>query len=178
LNTNYQYGVGNESAPTVLNASSGLVIQPGELITFQYISGLVSLHPGYGFFDANGNPSILANNNSFSGYYCPSLFFNPADYPTYGGELVGTFADSGGNIVATPFAIGDSRSVIVPNNATQVQLGINDVSFDDNAGSFTIQVTAASAVPEPSSLAIACICIGVACLSFARNSNRRSDRQT
>jgi hypothetical protein len=159
----------------VLSASSGLTIQPDELVTFQYISGLVSLHPGYPFFDANGDPAVIADKNAFAGYYCPSYFINPAEYPTYTGELVGTFADSGGNIVGTPFAVGDFGSFIVPAGATQVQLGINDISFDDNAGSFTINVTEASAVPEPSSLTLASICIGVACLSYAKKSYRRRD---
>jgi hypothetical protein len=61
-------------------------------------------------------------------------------------ELVGTFADSTGVIVGTPFFVGASRVVTVPTGATRLQLGINDDVYGDNGGSFSADVTI---VPEP-----------------------------
>ncbi len=71
----------------------------------------------------------------------PSYYFDPSDWPTYEGEVVGTFADSSGRVVGTPFNIGDHGVVIVPAGASQLEVGINDDYFQDNAGSIIMSVT-------------------------------------
>jgi hypothetical protein len=123
---------------------------PGGQYTIQYISGTTSSGGIFtSFYDANGNPGYVTNmNGGTSDNHFPSYYFNPATYPTYLAELVGTFADSSGDIVGTPFPIGDLATVTAPAGATQLQLGINDDIYHDNSGSLQIQV---SAVPEPSS---------------------------
>jgi hypothetical protein len=77
---------------------------------------------------------------------------------------VGTFADSAGGIIGSPFLVGDLRSVIVPVGATQLQLGINDNSFSDNLGSLIVNILGPSSVPEPSSIVILGASIAVAAL--------------
>ncbi len=76
-------------------------------------------------------------------------------------ELLGTFADANGQIVGTPFAIGDLGTFTVPSGATQLQLGVNDCGYAGNAGSLNIQITgipsipvAVSGVPQGSYLAL------------------------
>jgi hypothetical protein len=66
--------------------------------------------------------------------------------------LAGTFADGTGQIVGTPFNIGDLGELTVPAGATQLQLGVNDTKFSDNTGSWQIQVS--EQVPEPASFCL------------------------
>src|SRR5207249_10441208 len=86
--------------------------------------------------------------NILGGSYgpAPSYYMNPATYPIYNTELVGTFANSSGQIVGTPFGIGNLRTITVPSGATRLQLGMNDNLYVDNSGSWNIQITQ---VPEP-----------------------------
>ena len=171
LNTAFQYGVGDEIAPTIISVADGLVFTTGSMLSVQYLSGAVSGNPAVApFADANGNTSTVVNNTlEPTGGKFPSFYFNSSDYPANADELVGTFADSTGQIVGTPFKIGDSRTLVVPAGATRLQLGINDVVFADNAGSFNLRVSGAgpsSAVPLPTAAwpAIAVMCgIGLAC---------------
>jgi hypothetical protein len=75
-----------------------------------------------------------------------------ASSPKYLGEFVGAFANSSGQVVGTPFAIGDGPATfIVPAGASQLQLGVNDNLFSDNTGSWNVNVTM---VPEPSTCAL------------------------
>jgi hypothetical protein len=153
LNTSFQYGVDNQLAPVVVSGANGFDFTAGDTFTITYLSGTVSVGSGFPFTDANGDTAEPVNNGlGSSGKVFPSFYIPSASYPVNLGELVGTFANSSGAIVGTPFKIGDSASVVVPSGATQLQLGINDDIFDDNAGSYTVQITgvaAAVAVPEP-----------------------------
>jgi hypothetical protein len=174
LNTSFQYGIGDYSAPVVIGAANGFDFSSGGTFTIQYVSGLTNHDPGPPLYDASGDHSYIANNNpGSSGRYFPSRYFSSADYPAYLNALVGTFADSTGKIVGTPFLIGDFRSVVVPLGATRLQLGINDDIFGDNSGSLTVSILGPSAVPEPSSLAL-CGPVLVAGIVYARARRSRS----
>jgi hypothetical protein len=162
LNSSFQYGVNDPTAPTVVNAASGTGFNfgAGSTLSVQYVSGTVSAEVGvFPFTDANGDTSVAENNSRDpSNGYFPSLYFNHAQYPAYLTELVGTFSDSFGNIIGTPFKIGDTASFQIPLGATQLQLGTNDTLFSDNSGSWSITVTETTVLPEPGvcGLAIAC----------------------
>ena len=68
---------------------------------------------------------------------------------TFDEIATGTFADSTGMIVGTPFEVGNGPlDVVIPPGASRLQLGINDDAFNDNAGSFVVSVEG-SAVPIP-----------------------------
>jgi hypothetical protein len=154
LNTAYPYSPvgpgdpGYPQAPTVISASSGFRFSIGDSLTISYLSGLVS-YGGNGtpHVDANGDTNSPLNNTTFDGGG-PSFYMSP--YPIYTAELVGTFANSSGQIVGTPFAIGDLGTFTVPTGATQLQLGVNDNWYGDNSGSWAIHVVGAAIVPEPS----------------------------
>jgi len=153
LNTAYQYGVHDFTPPTILSAANGFDFTPGGTFTIQYVSGLTNPFGGTPVFDANGDTNYNASNNpGTSGKFFPSLYINPAEYPAYLNALMGTFADSSGSIVGTPFKVGDLLSEVVPIGATRLQLGVNDDIFSDNTGALVISVTGPSAVPEPSSM--------------------------
>lgn len=159
LNTTRPFGLQDGTLPTVVDSSSGISFAPGGTLTITYLSGLTSAFfgrppevdgQGYGpnppspfEFDANDNPGS-------SGQPQPSLYMSP--YPIYLNTLVGTFADSSGNIVGTPFAVFNGpASVLVPLGASRLQLGINDDIFADNTGSLDVNVAGPNVVPEPSS---------------------------
>jgi hypothetical protein len=157
LNTNFQYGINDGTGPLVLSAADGFNFAPGGSFTVSYLSGQVSAGPGFWpFVDADGDTQDAVNNNTgSSGKVEASFYMNPATYPIYLVELVGTFTNSLGAIVGTPFALGDGPTTItVPVGATQLQLGVNDDIYHDNAGSFTVDVSGPgiSSVPEPNSM--------------------------
>ncbi len=142
LNTNYTYNAGPMQAPAIVTAADGMNFAPGTVFDIRYVSGSVRISPGSPDEDANGMTGAPPTNNVDDPYgIYPSYYFDPSDWPTYEGEVVGTFADSSGRIVGTPFNIGDHGVVIVPAGASQLEVGINDDYFQDNAGSITMSVT-------------------------------------
>jgi hypothetical protein len=169
LNTAYQYANENNfssqsTTPTVFSPTDGFSFSAGSTLTISYLSGGVSSSFGNPPVDANGYSSPL--DNILGGSYgpAPSYYMNPATYPIYHSELVGTFANNSGQIVGTPFAIGNFRTVTVPAGAARLQLGMNDNLYVDNSGSWNIQVTQ---VPEPATWSMLLLS-GVALLSSLR----------
>jgi PEP-CTERM motif len=169
LNPSYNYGVGDNAAPDAISGASGISFAAGGTITVTYLSGLVSAGVVWPFVDANGDTAEPFNNNpGSSGKYAPSYFMNPATYPIYLVELVGTFADNG-VIVGTPFAIGDGpTNLMVPAGANELLLGSNDDIYSDNVGSWTLDVTGpqASTTPEPASVLL--LASGLLALAWRR----------
>ena len=160
LNPTFQFGIQDGTDPIVVDSTSAISFAPGGTLTLSFLDGTTSadIYAGSPFVDANGytpaSPSIyFANNNpGTSGEYFPSLYMGPANYPIYLNALVATFTDSLGDIVGTPFAVGGGPvSVLVPVGATQLQLGINDDIFYDNAGSLSVSVEGPDppSAPEP-----------------------------
>jgi len=179
LNSAYQYGVDDGTPPVVVDASSAISFAPGGTLVITFLgpadssctpSNCVSIDtltsstmPGSPtpYEDANGLtlstaiPYNASNNPGTSGRDFPSDYMSQASYPIYLGALVGVFTDSSGNIVGTPFFIGDGpTSVMIPGGGvTQLQLGIDDDIFYDNSGSLSVQVQGPDPppVPEPGS---------------------------
>jgi len=151
LNSDYTYGTNDHSPPVIIDESTGLSFAPGNTLTITYISGTVKAGRGYtwSWVDANGDASYVANGKKgSSGNYFPSKYMSN-DWNTYLMALVGTFTDSDGKIVGSPFEIGNGPITLkIPSGATRLQLGINDDIFYDNEGSFTIKIEGA-AVPIP-----------------------------
>jgi len=181
LNSAYQYGMADGTAPIVVNASSAISFAPGGTLVITFLGSgsctnttcvtidkLSSYPPGgpmmpgvpTPYEDANGLttssaiPYNASNNPGTSGRDFPSDYMNPATYPIYLGALVAVFTDSSGDIVSTPFVINDGpMNAIVPVGASQLQLGIDDDIFYDNNGSLLVQVQGPDPppVPEPGS---------------------------
>ena len=142
LNPSFDYGVHDNSGPVVINASSGISFTTGATVNIAYVSGLAGNSSSR--WDADGEGVFVTN--TYEGVHgkFPAFYMIPS-VPVYTIELVGAFANNG-VIVGTPFAIGDGpTTVIVPAGANQLLLGANDNSYSDNAGSFTVTVTSASA---------------------------------
>ena len=167
LNTSDQFGIKDGTGPVVISAANGFAFNSGDVLTLTYLSGTVKVGSPFPFTDANGDIAVPVDaGNGSTGKPFPSHYMSP--YPINLGELVGTFADSLGAIVGTPFAIGDGPdAVTIPTGATRLQLGINDDNFVDNVGSYGVQVSGpgpvVSSVPEPSSSALcglALVCLG------------------
>jgi hypothetical protein len=170
------YGNNDGLSPAVVDSSNGFSFAAGGVFTIS-ASGLTSA-----YFDVppdtgpNGWDGYDASTDmGSSGNYFPSLYMDPSTYPIYLQSLVGTFADSLGHIVGTPFFIGESATVTAPVGATQLQLGFNDDQFEDNTGTLRVTIdgpSIASAVPEPSTWAM--LLIGFAGVGFMTYRGRRS----
>ena len=157
LNSSYQFGTNDGVAPTAV--SSGFDFSTGGTFTITYKSGQTSAYAGRApYADAGGDTSYVANDaGGSSGNNFPSYYVDSSTYPVYLAELIGTFADATGQIVGTPFAIGNGPlSVAAPSGASELLLGINDDIFSDNTGSLLVSVTgpsaSLSAVPLPAAL--------------------------
>jgi len=137
------------TSPVIVSTANGIPFIPGDVISFNYLSGLVTgSYDNPPLWDANGDPGHfvywLYNYGHFPGYYVPPVGAAPVNYM----ELVGVFADANGAIVGDPVAVGNTGVFSIPVGATQFQLGFNDCNYPDNSGSVLMGV---SEVPEPSS---------------------------
>jgi hypothetical protein len=176
LNTAYQYANENNlssqsATPTVISAADGFSFSVGDSLTISYLSGGVISGIGRPSFDANGATIFGPLDNVLLGTYGPgpSYYMNPATYPILYTELVGTFANSSGQVVGTPFPIGNLRTITVPSGATRLQLGANDNLYVDNSGSWNIQITQ---VPEPATWSM--LLMSIAALLPSCRMRRRS----
>jgi hypothetical protein len=109
VNASYPYAevIPTEFAPTtppvIVSSTNGIPFIPGDVITFNYLSGLVAGAYDYPpLWDANGDPGHLVywlyNYGHFPGYYIPPVGAAPVNYM----ELVGVFTDANGAIVGDP----------------------------------------------------------------------------
>jgi hypothetical protein len=157
------------SPPVSVSAASGIPFITGDVITFNYLSGLVTGNSALGSWDANGLPDSpeyrIWNYGYFPSYYVPPVGAALVNYM----ELVGVFADANGAIVGDPVLVGDTGAFSIPVGATQFQLGFNDCNYPDNTGSLSIGV---SEVPEPSSF----ILLGAGAVTFLPYIWRRRKR--
>lgn len=162
LNSSFSYQTdGATLPPVVIDDSSGISFATGSQITVQWVSGLVSCC-GAPSVDANGHVDFDAFKNANRNY--PSQH-TPADWDTWVMALMGTFADSNGVIVGTPFEIGNFRVLTVPDGASRLQLGINDDVWGDNHGSFNVSI-----VPEPNAAIL--VAFGLLGLGVRRRTTR------
>ncbi len=140
------------TSPVIVSAASGIPFIPGDVITFNYLSGLVQGGYDFPWYDANGAPGSQPMYGAYNYGHSPGYYVPPVGgSQVYFMELVGTFADASGAIVGDPQIIGGSCSLTIPVGATQFLLGCNDDNYPDNGGGWLIGV---SEVPEPSSFII------------------------
>ncbi len=146
LNSSYEYGLQDGSAPTVVPLAS-LGAQPGQGLMIRYVGGHIALGAGGPKADGLGYAGQNDHGgNGITGRKLPSAFMQP--YPINLGSLVGVFTDKNGGIVGAPFAIGNGAvRKQVPPGASQIQLGVNDDIYGaanagtGNSGSFTVEVS-------------------------------------
>ena len=146
LSVNPEYPYGNLPGPPVLfSAADGFAFQAGDVLTIQYNSGLwcAGTYVGEAYcVDANGYTKAYGPADDHplgtSTVYAPSKWADPKTYPIYLMQLVGTFADARGQIVGTPFKVGNGPiNVTVPSGATQLQLGSNLYGYGDARDFYT-----------------------------------------
>jgi hypothetical protein len=179
LNTSYQFGVQDGTAPTVV--SGGVSFVPGTTLVITYLSGLTDAFGGAPVVDGKGYgvdppspfPFDASDTPGSTGQFFPSLYMDSGSYPIYLNALVGAFVDAGGNILPPPFVINNGpTSVVVPVGAVALQLGINDDFFGDNQGALSANIRDASAVPEPSAFLLLGFPLALTALAHRRRQPR------
>jgi Viral BACON domain len=118
---------------------SGLPVTAGAACSMTYVSGTVQRSTSYGAFGPTGDPSnpgpTSSQSSGWPGYWCAPSTANA-------GCCIGAWADEYGNLVAAPFAIGDTWTGTAPAGAQQLMIGVNDYEdFDDNVGSWQFNIT-------------------------------------
>ncbi len=127
VNPSFDYGLHDNAAPTIVHG-----LTSGEQVSISYVFGVTTdiggLPPvgptGYAGFGSNFTDPVLGH---YPGFYTAS----PAAANL--GALIGTFATSSGQIVGTPFLVGNGPLTVTdPVGATQLLLGLNDNLYADN----------------------------------------------
>ena len=180
-NPDYAYGMGDGMAPSVIDPSSGLSFASGGTLTISYVSGFTRPFGIPPDVDADGDPTFITkslgyDNPGSTGEYFPTLYteLESPDSVYYLAALVGAFTDASGVIVGNPFWSGNGpTSVLVPDGAVQLQLGINDDLFLDNKGKLLVSVSdVAAPVPLPAPFLL--LATGCAALATRRRRSQRA----
>jgi hypothetical protein len=134
LNSGYSYNSGGTGT-----SPASISVVAGQTYTLNYVSGTVSRKSGtYGFYGPTGDPTnpgpSSPQTSGWPGFWCAPNTCNA-------GCCIGAWADSSGNLVSAPFAVGNNFVGTAPGGATQLLLGINDtILFSDNVGSWVFSV--------------------------------------
>ncbi len=184
LNSTFSYGANDGTGPTIFNAGDGFNFNAGDTLTITYVSGLTSAFGGAvpnvdGIGYAYLAPLFMNDDPGSSGNHFPSFYMGPYPPDIFLNALVGTFADSSGVIVGTPFAVDNGPlGVLIPSGATQLQLGVNDDLYFDNSGSLRVSVNGpgTAVVPEPASMIL--FGFGLAGVVVARFRRRKGQGQS
>jgi hypothetical protein len=151
LNPNYPYGtpVGPTDGhlpPSVVDSLSGVNFIAGDPLT------ITSRTPGQATLLVDAGDNVWSDANGVVrwgpfGEGTPGLYVPGNQYLE---ELLGTFARDG-VIVGSPFFIGNGpTTVVIPDGANELLMGVNDGWYVDNGGSVTVDITGPSVngVPE------------------------------
>lgn len=173
LNTSFQYGFQDGTAPVFVCSTDGFSFTEGATLDITFLGGSTRndvnnpavVPAGVDGYDP-GHNVVLATNSIVgqrSGMHYATNYISGD--PVYLNSLLGVFADSNGTLVGTGFAIGNSLSVVVPVGATRLQFGIDDDIFFDNDGLLTVLVQQdTQPIPEPGTLhlmALAFVATGI-----------------
>jgi YD repeat-containing protein len=139
LNSSYVYGNSGTSPPVTFP------VVAGEQVSLRYISGTVSIREVLGLnYDAKGcTDSGACPFPAGVNYSAPAFYGSQYQNP---GSLIGAWADATGQLITRPFAVNDGATVTGPSGAALLQLGVNDIYYNDNGcgstGCWTIQIQA------------------------------------
>lgn len=126
--TDYPWSTSDPTYPFSGTGGAGaasLAMTQGQVITLQYASGTVN---GYDASGGNGIPSTS----------CPGNYIAPVA-PLI--SLIGGFANSSNDLIAPPFFVGNNAVIgPAPANTTQLLMGVNDLSYGSNSGSWVMNI--------------------------------------
>lgn len=113
----------------------------GQAVVLLYLRGVVSRQPGS--FPDTG-PLGQTDGGSGTGQTAnwPGAWVSGTCFPS---SCIGAFASASGQLVAAPFAVGTGGTFTPPAGATQLLLGVNDISnYSDNGGAWVFAVGGAN----------------------------------
>lgn len=136
-NPKMRYGKGGEIAPVVIG---GLADVSGETVEIFAAQG-ASTQVGGADVGVEGVAGEAVDDMPGAGKkYYPSLYAPKVLYPTNRHALMAVFVDADGKLVGRPFAVGQGVRLAIPDGATSLSLGFNDVEFSGNGGAMTVTV--------------------------------------
>ena len=145
----YEYASETPAEPYVVQLQT-LLLSAGATMTIQCTGGTANAgglpDTGCAGLDSGYSPS----NGTFQpacGTYPPSYYVPSTEWPIYGAQMIGSFANASGTVIGQPFLVPPTRiSLVVPVGATELLLGINDCLFGPgngggaNTGSLTVAI--------------------------------------
>jgi hypothetical protein len=169
---------GYQTGPAVVNTVVSFTA--GNQLVIAYLTGLDTTNaisvPGLPYVDGLGYTNLEYDSSDPIGM--PADFIPNTPPPSiYLQEVLGTFTDGSGDIVGTPFVVGDGTTVTVPVGASALQLGVNDDYYYDNADdpnnpltfSVSDQGNGTTQTPEPATFVL----VGGALLAIGYRRARR-----
>ena len=154
-------------APTLVDATSGVPFTVGDFLRIAYVNGIANGGSG-NTSTADGSRTWNGNGilDEYLGVPAPGHYIAGINYLE---QVVGTFANSNGIIVGSPFTIGNGPVYeTIPFGATQLLIGVNDAWYNDNGGSLHMNVTEVATIPEPQTYAMMLAGLGLLSLVASR----------
>jgi hypothetical protein len=134
-NSNMKYGRGDEAPPVIVTGISDSTLGKVEV----YATGASAVGSKTGIGPVGIEDQEVDDTKSHGKYY-PSFYTPQLLYPAYAHALVVSFVDAEGMLVSRPVIVGTGVRLPVPEGATGLALGFNDVSFAANSGSLEVVV--------------------------------------
>ena len=151
VNPSYIYGYSTNInlQPTSVNSASGLSFAAGNTLTIEYVTGLAYAGVPGEHTDANGINWFWLEYQDDA--IAPGAYIADDNFLE---QALGVFANSAGEIVGSPFTVGNGPTLaVIPSGATQLLLGFNDVWYGDNGDGLYMKVTGL-AVPTLSAITV------------------------
>lgn len=138
VNPKMPFGRGDGKGPAIV---MGMNLLSGTKVRFKATGSTDTIVGGEKFGPSGQAAYVTDANTGGSGSFFPSRYVPATQYPLRLNQLVGSFINADGHIIGTPFAIGDSAELEIPDGAAAIALGINDDIFSDNSGALDVVVS-------------------------------------
>lgn len=134
-NPKMKYGIGDQGEPVIVPGLSGDGLGKVEI----YAQGTTGTTAKAGIGPV-GVESIEANDSKVHGKYYPSFYAPKLLYPAFAHALIVSFVNADGTLVSRPVIVGEGVRLPIPEGATGLALGYNDVSFKGNTGALDVVI--------------------------------------
>jgi len=140
LNTSFPFGRGDGTSPVRVP----LTITAGDSVTLTYISGTVRISDARPYVDGDGQVADPSGTTLSGGKRFPTFYVTGS---TLGkGGCSGAWVDAAGAVIDV-IDVGNGGTFTAPTGTVYLQLGVNDVQFNDNVGAGFIFAATVNGTP-------------------------------